>query len=349
MNSLSNYLIPIGSTIITALNKLNQHELDPILFVVDNENKLIGSLTDGDVRRGLLSGYKTDDQIDSITYKDPKYILKGEKDLYKIIDYRKRDIRVLPILDHNHCVVNVISFRNLKSYLPVDAVIMAGGRGERLRPLTDQKPKPLLMVGEKPILEHNIDRLRLFGIDDFWITLRYLSDQIVDYFGNGNGKDIHIEYVHETEPLGTIGSVSTIKDFIHDYVLVTNSDLLTNIDYEHFFLDFIKEEADMSIVTIPYSVDIPYGVLETNNGHVINFREKPTYTYYSNGGIYLIKKENLQHIPFAKHYNATDLMEYLMNNDKKVVSYPLSAYWLDIGRHEDYKKAQKDIQNINFS
>lgn len=348
MNSLSTYLIYIDSTILDALEQLNKQVLNPILFVVDADNKLIGSLTDGDIRRGLLSGKKTDDSIEDIIQIEPKYIRKGEKDLNKIIEYRNIDIWILPVLDKNHVVVNVISFRDLKSYLPVDAVIMAGGRGERLRPLTDKIPKPLLQVGEKPILEHNIDRLRLYGIDDFWITLRYLSDQIINYFGDGSTKDIRIKYVHETEPLGTIGSVSMIKNFIHDFVLVTNSDLLTNIDYEHFFLDFIKEDADMSVVTIPYSVDIPYGVLETNNGHVVNFREKPTYTYYSNGGIYLIKREILQHIPFANHYNATDLMEYLMGIDKKVISYPLSAYWLDIGRHEDYLKAQKDIKTIKL-
>lgn len=348
MNSLNTYLLPEGSTILEALEKLNQQVLDPILFVVDRDNRLIGSMTDGDVRRGLLSGKQTDDSIDEIFQKNPKFIQKGEKDLDKIIDYRRKNIRIVPIVDNDHYVVNVISFRHLKSYLPVDAVIMAGGRGERLKPLTDSIPKPLLMVGDKPIVEHNIDRLRIFGIDDFWITLRYLPDQITEYLGDGRSKDIRIEYVYETEPLGTIGSVSTIKNFVHDYVLVTNSDVLTNIDYEHFFLDFIKEKADMSVVTIPYSVDIPYGVLETDNGHVINFREKPTYTYYSNGGIYLIKKEILQHIPFAKHYNATDLMEYLVSQNKRVNSYPLSAYWLDIGRPEDYEKAKKDIHNIQF-
>lgn len=348
MNSLTTYLIPTGSTILEALDQLNKQVWDPILFVVDADNKLVGSLTDGDIRRGLLSGKRTENSINDIIQKNPKFVLKGEKDLTKIIEYRNNNIRVLPILDRDNCVVNVISFRDLKSYLPVDAVIMAGGRGERLRPLTDNIPKPLLQVGDKPILEHNIDRLRLFGIDDFWITLRYLPEQIIEFFGDGSTKDIHIEYVHENEPLGTIGSVSMIQNFIHDFVLVTNSDLLTNIDYEHFFLDFIKEDADMSVVTIPYSVDIPYGVLETNNGHVVNFREKPTYTYYSNGGIYLIKSEILQHIPFAKHYNATDLMEYLMGIKKKVISYPLSAYWLDIGRHEDYKKAQKDIKTIKL-
>lgn len=348
MNSLSIYLISNDSNIIEALNQLNRQTLDPILFVVDTSNKLVGSLTDGDIRRGLLSGIKTTDLITEIIHKTPKYIQKGENDLKKIIEYRERNIRVLPIVDRHHVVKNVISFRDLRSYLPVDAVIMAGGRGDRLRPLTDDKPKPLLPVGDKPILEHNIDRLRLFGIDDFWITLRYLSNHIIEYFGDGSRKDIHIEYVHEKEPLGTIGSVSTINNLVHDYVLVLNSDLLTNMDYEHFFLDFIKEDADMSVVTIPYSIDIPYGVLETNNGYVINFCEKPTYTYYTNGGIYLIKKEILKYIPFGKHYNATDLIEYLISINKKVISYPLSTYWLDIGRHEDYLKANRDINNIKF-
>ena len=131
-------------------------------------------------------------------------------------------------------------------------------------------------------------------------------------------------------------------------MLVTNSDLLTNIDYEHFFLDFLKNEADFSVVTIPYSVDIPYAVLETNNGHVLNFREKPTYTYYSNGGIYLMKREVLQHLPIEKYFNATDLMEVLIKIGSKVISYPLSGYWLDIGRHEEFEKAQRDISVIKF-
>jgi len=285
---------------------------------------------------------------DEIIQPYPKYIRKGERDINRVIEYRENNYRILPVLDKADKIVNVINFRELKSYLPVDAVIMAGGRGERLRPLTDSTPKPLLKVGDKPILEHNLDRLRLFGIDDFWITLKYLGDQIESYFGDGHQKNIEIQYIYETEALGTIGAVSKIKNFGHDYVLVTNSDLLTNIDYEHFFLDFIKNEADFSVVTIPYAVDIPYAVLETNNGHVINFREKPTYTYYSNGGIYLMKREVLKHLPIEKHFNATDLMETLIKNGNKVISYPLAGYWLDIGRHEEYEKAQKDILNIKF-
>ena len=232
--------------------------------------------------------------------------------------------------------------------MPVDAVIMAGGRGQRLQPLTDTVPKPLLKVGEKAIMEHNLDRLSLFGIDDFWVSVKYLGKQIENYFGTGNDRNIKIEYVWEQESLGTIGAVSKINNFEHDFVLITNSDLLTNIDYEHFFLDFLKQESDLAVLTIPYQVSIPYAVLETNNGTIKSFKEKPTYTYYSNGGVYLLKKEMLNYIPKDTFFNATDLIEELIKNNKKVTSFPFSGYWLDVGKHEDFEKAQIDIHNIKF-
>jgi dTDP-glucose pyrophosphorylase len=348
LNTFRKHLLQKGSTIKEALERLDYLAKDAIIFIVNEENYLIGSLTDGDVRRGLLKGYTIENIVDEIIQPNPKYIGKGDRNISKVIQYRENNFRILPILDKKGRIVNVINFREIKSYLPIDAVIMAGGRGERLRPLTDSIPKPLLKVGDKTILEHNLDRLRTYGIDDFWITVRYLGEQIEAYFNNGYQKNINIQYVFEDVPLGTIGAVSKIKNFSHNYVIVTNSDLLTNIDYEHFFLDFLAQDADFSVVTIPYSVDIPYAVLETNNGHVINFREKPTYTYYSNGGIYLMKREMLKYLPFEKFFNATDLMEKLIEKGYKVISYPLSGYWLDIGRHEEYEKAQNDIKTINF-
>ena len=225
---------------------------------------------------------------------------------------------------------------------------MAGGKGSRLWPLTEHTPKPLLKIGDKPIMEHNVDRLALYGIDDFWISVKYLGEQICSYFGNGTNKNVNIDYIWEDTPLGTIGAVSKIENFQHDYVLLTNSDILTNLDYEHFFLNFLKQDADLSVVTIPYHVDIPYAVLETDNGHIVNFREKPTYTYYSNGGIYLIKKSALDLLPKGQSFDATDFMEKLIQQKKRVISYPLSGYWLDIGKHEDFEKAQDDIKQIKF-
>jgi dTDP-glucose pyrophosphorylase len=348
MRAFNVHLIFKDATVKKALELLNVLAPDSILFVVDKEGRLIGSLTDGDVRRGLLNDFTLASPIDEIIQPNPHFIKKGDYDIQKIITYREKLFRILPVVDENMKVVNVINFRTIKSYLPVDTVIMAGGRGQRLQPLTNKIPKPLLKVGDKPIMEHNLDRLASYGIDDFWLSVNYLGDQIENYFGSGKEKNIKIEYVWETEPMGTIGSVSKIKNFEHNFVLVTNSDLLTNIDYENFFLEFIKQGADMSVLTIPYQVNIPYAVLETKEGIIMGLKEKPNYTYYSNGGVYLIKKNILNHIPENSFFNSTDLIESLIANEYKVVSYPFSGYWLDIGKHEDYNKAQEDINNFNF-
>lgn len=348
MRNFREHLILSGSTVKQALVLLNELSQDAILFVVDNKFKLIGSVTDGDIRRGLLNNVNLDSKIDNIIQANPRNIRKGNYDINKIIEYRENNYKIIPVLDENNVVINVINFRHIKSYLPIDAVVMAGGRGQRLQPLTDFTPKPLLKVGNKPIMEHNLNRLAMFGIDDYWVSVKYLGEQIEQYFGNGNEKNINIEYVWENEPLGTIGAVSKIANFKHDYVLVTNSDLLTNIDYEHFFLEFIKQEADFAVLTIPYQVTIPYAVLETEKGEVKSFKEKPTYTYYSNGGVYLMKKELISIIPQNKYYNATDLMEELIKKNKKIISIPFIGYWLDVGKHDDFVKAQNDIKQIKF-
>ncbi|MEX1211418.1 MAG: nucleotidyltransferase family protein [Balneolaceae bacterium] len=348
MRHYKEHLIISGTSIREALIVLDKLAKDAISFVVDEDDKLLGSLTDGDVRRGLINGAQLNQPVEDIIQSNPRYLRKGDQDIEKVIQFREGNFKVIPILDKDDRIVNVINFGVLKSYLPVDVVVMAGGKGTRLRPLTEKTPKPLLKVGDKPILEHNLHRLSLYGMDDFWITVNYLGEQIESHFGNGNHKNLNINYVWEDEPLGTIGSVSRITDFIHDYVLVTNSDILTGLDYEDFFLKFKHEEADFAVVTIPYKVDIPYAVLETSNGHVMSFKEKPTYTYYSNGGIYLMKREITDRIPKNAFFDTTDLMENLIEDGKKVISYPLNGYWLDIGKPEDFEKAQEDINRLNI-
>jgi dTDP-glucose pyrophosphorylase len=349
MRNFEDHLIASTKSIKDALIQLDILAKDAILFVVNEAKELVGSLTDGDVRRGLLKGITIEDKVTEIIQKNPKFIKKGEYDIKKVVEYRENNFKILPVLNKENKVINVINFRFLRSYLPIDAVVMAGGKGTRLRPLTLDKPKPLLLVGDKPIMEHNVDRLALYGIDDFWFSVKYLGEQIEAYFEDGKNKNINIDYVWEDKPLGTIGAVSKIENFRHDYILLTNSDLLTNLDYEHFFMDFLKNHADFSVLSIPYNVSVPYAVLETENNEVKDFKEKPTYTHYSNGGIYLMKKEVLQYLPEkGKHFNATDLMEKLIEEGKKIISYPLAAYWLDVGKHEDFEKAQKDINQIKF-
>ncbi|MBP6754891.1 MAG: nucleotidyltransferase family protein [Bacteroidia bacterium] len=349
MINLDKHIISSNVSVKDALVKLNELAADAILFVVDEKNFLIGSLTDGDIRRGLINDISTNENILKFIQKNPKYLRKGNEDIFKVLSFKENNYRIIPILNKdNDEIIKIINFRKFQSYLPIDAVIMAGGRGQRLKPLTDQTPKPLLKVGDKPIIEHNINRLINFGIDDIHISVKYLGEQIVQYFGDGADKGVSIEYVWENEPLGTIGAMSKISEFVHNYILLTNSDLLTDLNYEDFFVDFIEKDADFSIATIPYDVNIPYAVLEFEEDRVKNFKEKPTYTYYSNGGIYLMKKEIVDLIPKDEFFNATDLLEKLINMGKKIVSYPLRGYWLDVGKHEDFIKAQEDIKHLKL-
>jgi dTDP-glucose pyrophosphorylase len=342
------HLVDSSKPLKECLQILNELGFDPILFVIDSEGRLIGSLTDGDVRRGLLKNLAIENSIIQFLQPNPRFIQRGQYTLHNLIKLREKGLNVLPVINSLGVVVNVINFRYIKSYLPVDAVIMAGGRGERLKPLTDTIPKPLLVVGDKPILKHNIDRLISFGVDDFWISVKYLSEQIEDYLKDGSDLGVRIKYIKEDNALGTIGSVSLIPSFEHDYILITNSDILTNLDYEKFFLDFIDSESDFAVATIPYNVNVPYAILETKDNLIQSFREKPTYTYFANAGIYLIKRELCSKIPKNQFYNATDLLEYLLENQYKVSSFPLRGYWLDIGKHDDYIKAQADVEFITF-
>lgn len=342
------HLVELNVPIKNCLQRLNNLAADAILFVIDDAHRLIGSLTDGDVRRGILKGLTIEDEVRFFIESNPKFIQRGNYNIHEIIVFRNEGYKIIPVLDNNGKIVKILNFRFLKSYLPIDVVIMAGGRGERLRPLTDSTPKPLLPVGGKSIIQHNIDRLLSYGIDDFWISIRYLGEQIKEKIGDGSKDNVKFNYINEDLPLGTIGSVSKISQFEHDFVLVTNSDILTNLDYEQFFLDFIDSNADFSVATIPYNVNVPYAILETVNKAITSFKEKPTYTYFANAGIYLMKKKVVKEIPSNQQYNATDLLDYLLKNNFNVRSFPLRGYWLDIGKHDDYNKAQEDINYIKF-
>lgn len=348
MRNYKEHLISFKAPLKVALSKLDMLASDAILFLVDEENKLLGSLTDGDLRRGFIRGLEFDSHLSDFIQPNPKFIQQGKYDLKEIIELRKRHFSVFPVVNAQMQIINVVNFKHQKSYLPIDALIMAGGRGERLKPLTDDTPKPLLKIGDKPIIEHNIDRLVSYGVDDIWLSVRYLGDQLVNYFGDGLGKGIRIKYVWENKPLGTAGALGLVKDFVHDHILMMNSDLLTNIDFEDFFMFFQSEEADFAVACIPFQINVPYAVMETENKQVKGLKEKPTYTHYSNAGIYLMKKEVLDQFPKEIHFNATDLMELLISQGKKVVAYPLVGYWLDIGKHDDYNKAQQDFHQIKF-
>jgi dTDP-glucose pyrophosphorylase len=348
VRAFEQHLIREVSSIKEALARLDELAEDAILFVINIKGVLIGSLTDGDVRRGILKGFGTEDLVRDFYQTNPKFIRRDSFSIQEVIDLRNGLFGIVPVIDENKKVVNIVNFRVQQSYLPVDAVIMAGGIGSRLKPLTDNTPKPLLKVGNKTIIDHNIDRLRKFGITNFWVSVRYLGEQLEHHFNSSERPNTKVAFVWEDKPLGTIGCVSSITNFEHDYVLITNSDLLTTMDYEDFFQDFIEKDADMSVATIPYHVNIPYAVIETDGHNVTSFKEKPRYTFYSNGGIYLVKKKTLELLPQNEFFNSTDLMESVLAKGMKLISYPNNKYWIDIGKHQDFEKAQEDIRHLNL-
>jgi len=343
------HFISTESPLSAALAQLNTLGSELTLFVLDNDDILRGTITDGDLRRGMLKGVQLIDPVESIMNTSFMYLKADSYQIEDLKPIKEKLIKMVPIVDGTGRILKLVNLQKVRTILPIDVVIMAGGEGRRLRPMTITTPKPLLKVGDKPILEHNVDRLCEFGIEKYFITIKYLGNQIREYFGDGSNKGIQIQYTEEkSEPLGTIGAVSMIEEFSHDTVLIMNSDILTNIDYEDFYLDFKHKDADLAVATIPYQVKIPYAVLETEKETIVGFKEKPTYTYYSNGGIYLFKKDVLQKIPKGVPHNATDLMEQLIEMGKRVITYPLHCYWLDIGKPEDFEKAAEDIQHIKF-
>ncbi len=349
MSLLNDHIIFENEPVRAALTKLDKLASDAILFVVDKEKKLIGSLTDGDLRRGFIKNLGFQDSILEFIQKNPVSITRKNYTLNQLEDYKKRNFKIIPILDEQGVIIDILNFRLQQTIIPADAVLMAGGKGKRLMPLTANTPKPLLKVGGKPIIEYNIDRLINYGIKNIHLSINYLGQQIQDYFGNSDGRNASINYVKEDQPLGTIGSILLVEKFAHDDILVMNSDLLTNIDFADFYTTFKDADADMAVAATSYHVDVPYAVLEVDGKNLAtSIKEKPRYTYYSNAGIYFIKRSLLEMIPKNKFYDITELMEAILAANKKLITYPITGYWLDIGKQEDFKQAQEDIKHIKF-
>ena len=347
---INNFIINIKSSLIDVLKKINETGSLQTVFVVNDENKLLGTITDGDIRRAFINGLTLDNPIIDFICKDFSFLESNAKDFEKLKEFRIEKIKAVPVLSDRGEILKIIDFTIMKSLLPIDAVIMAGGRGTRLKPLTDNTPKPLVKVGNKEIISYNFDRLYQYGIFNQYVTVNYLGNQIEDFCIDYNDQ-INFKIIKEDKFLGTAGSLSLIDEFENDTVLLMNSDLLTNIDYEDFYRSFKENNADIMVASTPYDVSLPYAIFETKsnkNRHIKSFLEKPTYTHYVNTGTYLIKKSVLKNIPKNEFFNATDLMNAVINEKGKLIHFPITGYWLDIGKHKDLEKAQRDISHIDF-
>ncbi len=346
LHSLGHYtccLLPDTADIAMALKHINMLKGVPLtLFITDPSGKMSGTLTDGDIRRGLLGGYTLSDPVTNIMQRHFRYLSDGADNLGAFRSARELGIELLPVLDKDKHIIGTADLRHQSSMLPLDAVLMAGGRGERLRPLTVTTPKPLLPVGGKPIIDYNIESLSAYGICDIFVTVNYLREQIIEHCSRYHGT-ARVKCVPEDRPLGTFGSIGLIKDLKHDNVLVMNSDLLTTLNFEKMYEHHISSQAALTMAVVPYTVSVPYAILRTEQDRVLGFEEKPTYNYFANAGVYILHRHLLKDIDGSTRIDATDFIDTLLSQGLKVGYFPIDGTWIDIGSPDDYNMACKKM------
>ena len=347
---LEQYLITPNATIREALECINKNA--SLALVVDEGRRLIGTITDGDVRRAVLAGASLEapvqkllDQRDKTLYPKPVTAPVGTPagELAHIMN--ERGIRQIPLLDEGGHVVDIVLMQDLvKSYeLPLKAVIMAGGFGKRLLPLTEEVPKPMLPVGDKPILELIVNQLQNSGIRKVQMTTHYKPEVIKQHFGAGEKFGLEIQYVNEDQPLGTAGALGSLEKS-DEPMLVLNGDIQTQIDFRAMLAFHRENQAELTVAVRKYDFQVPYGVIQCDGAHVMGVDEKPTYNFFVNAGIYLLEPSAHRSIPLAQRFDMTDLIEKLTAEERRVVAFPVVEYWMDIGRQNDYVQAQQDIK-----
>lgn len=317
-----------------------------IVIVCDQEQKLLGTVTDGDIRRGLLSDCEMTDSITKVMNKNPltAKCKDSRSDRLKIME--EYDLLALPIVDEeNHLVDLEMLNRVMKPQKRDNPIfIMAGGFGTRLQPLTDHCPKPMLRVGEKPMLEHLIDQFVSFGFHNFYISTHYLPEIIREHFGDGSKWNVSIQYVHEDSPLGTGGALGLLpKNRPNLPLIMMNGDVLTKLNYSELLRHHEESGFDATLCVREDEHRVPFGVIETENQLITDMVEKPTYRYKINTGIYVLNPEIVNSVQVDQRIDMPTLLELHRANDKRIGTYTSYDYWLDIGQMKDYQKAQSDI------
>lgn len=344
---IDRHIITIDKSIRDALAALNSLSGECMtLFVTNKDHYMLGTVTDGDIRRALVKGAALDDNLEKVIHRNFLFTTPNADLCEAISEGRKRHVRLLPVVD-NGKVTDVIDLKKIKASLPIDAVLMAGGRGERLRPLTENIPKPLLPVGEKAIIDYNIEELEACNVKNIFVTVNYLAEMIERHF-EGRKSRSNIKCIREPKRLGTLGSIALIEDLKSDNLLVMNSDLLTNINFEALYISHRQHDADITMTGVPYSVSVPYAIMQLNGANVAAIEEKPTYNYFANAGVYLMKRSIVASIPKGEYTDAPDFIAGAISSGAKVCCYPAEGTWIDIGSPDDYRYACELMKRKDF-
>ncbi|KMY29186.1 alcohol dehydrogenase [Lysinibacillus xylanilyticus] len=340
-------LVTPNQTLLDTMKIIDDSSLQ-FAVVVDEEQRLLGTVTDGDIRRGILRGEGLEVPINTIMNPDPISAKIGQK-AYKYKQLMKaKMLRHLPIVDESSRIINILFADSMEAPLNKNTVVlMLGGLGTRLRPLTNDIPKPMLKIGNKPILETIIEGFKQYGYSHFIFSVNYKKEVIQDYFNNGEALDVTIDYIEEDKRMGTAGALSLLENRPTKPFFVMNGDLLTQVNFEQLMQFHIEHQSVATMCVREYEYQIPYGVIETIGTDLVKIKEKPIHRSFVNAGIYVLNPEVLDYIPDDEFYDMPTLFEQLIEKNKKTSVFPIREYWLDIGQIDDFNRANNEFKEFS--
>jgi len=327
-----------------AINLLEEEALR-IIMVADNNDILLGTVTDGDIRRALIKHQSMDTHVEEIMYKNPTTAYSEDSQEKSLSTMTEKNLLQLPVIDEQGKIVGLRTIKNALDVKKYDNLVflMAGGFGKRLLPLTNETPKPLIKVGKRPILETILNQFIDSGFNNFIISTHYKAEMLKDYFGDGSKWNVRINYVYEESPLGTAGALGLIpKDITNLPILIMNGDLLTKVDFKSLLEFHNKNDGVASMCVREYDLQVPYGVVHSNDNKVKNIIEKPIHKFFVNAGIYVINPSLLDGMDGKTYLDMPNFIQTQINNDLEVNTFPLHEYWLDVGHIDQLKQAQQD-------
>lgn len=347
MGNWENIVVYAEQTLLETMKIIDDASLQ-FAVVVNKENQLLGTVTDGDIRRSILRGEELNTCIDNVMNKKPVFAYENNTRNECMDILKKYNLKQLPIVNKEKQLVNVIfkEIRNLKEENN-SVILMVGGLGARLRPLTDKIPKPMLKVGDKPILEIIIEGFKQYGYTNFILSVNYKKEMIQNYFQSGEAFGVNITYIEETKRMGTAGALSMLPERPTKPVFVMNGDLLTQVNFDQL-MQFHKEQQAVATMCVrEYEYQIPYGVIKTEGANLVSIHEKPIHKNFVNAGIYVLNPEAFNYIPKDVYFDMPTLFETIIADNKAATIFPIREYWLDIGRLDDFEKANLDYGERN--
>jgi dTDP-glucose pyrophosphorylase/CBS domain-containing protein len=354
--NISDLFISLNGSIREVIEQIDRSGRISIALIVDENQQLISTITDGDVRRGILAGLSLDEPVSkllpikALMPRPVPLTAPADSDTATLLQLmRENAVRQIPLVNDKEQVVDIAILRDLlpSQKVPLQAVVMAGGQGTRLRPLTDNVPKPMLSVGDRPLMELTLEKLYNSGIRHVDVSTNYLAENIIEHFGDGSTFGIELNYIKEDRPLGTAGALG-LMDTPEGTTLVINGDILTEVNFAAMLAYHQEQGSDLTVGVRQYGIQVPYGVLECDGPNVRHLREKPNVTFLVNAGIYLLEPSVYRYIPKDKRFDMTDLIQKLLDEDRPVMSFPIIEYWLDIGQPADYEQAQNDAKSGKY-